>query len=107
MPRDAIVLLLSHSDPALQPTVGKGVALVELKVALIGEEAATSLWRNVPDAVGGDDLGGEVDEVLPPWLHVDTLVTHHRELSRLADEHLEGVVLLVKGSQGHRVGVEV
>ena len=44
MPRDAIVLLLSHSDPALQPTVGKGVALVELKVALIGEEAATSLW---------------------------------------------------------------
>ena len=44
MPRDAIVLLLSHSDSALQPTVGEGVALVELKVALVVEEAATSLW---------------------------------------------------------------
>ena len=61
----------------------------------------------MPDAVGGDYLGGEVDEVLPPWLHVDTLVPHHRELSRLADEQLEGVVLLVKGAEGHRVGVEV
>ena len=94
-------------DPTLQPTVGKGVALVELKVALVGEEAATSLWRDVPDVVGGDHLGGEVDEVLPPWLHLETLVPHHRELSGLADEHLEGVVLLVNGAEGHRVGVEV
>ena len=107
MPWDAVVLLLSLLDPTLQPTVGECVALVELQVALVGEEAATSLWRDVPDVVGGDHLGGEVDEVLPPWLHLETLVPHHRELSGLADEHLEGVVLLVKGAQGHRVGVEV
>ena len=44
MPWDAVVLLLSLFDPTLQPTVGEGVALVELKVALIGEVAATSLW---------------------------------------------------------------
>ena len=107
MPWDAIVLLLSLLDPTLQPTVGEGVALVELKVALIGEEAATSLWRDMPDVVGGDHLGGEVDEVLPPWLHLDTLVPHHRELGGLADEHLERVVLLVNGAKGHFVGMEV
>ena len=107
MPWDAIVLLLSLLDPTLQPTVGEGVALVELQVALVGEEAATSLWRDVPDVVGGDHLGGEVDEVLPPWLHLETLVPHHRELSVLADEHLERVVLLVNGPKGHRVGVEI
>ena len=107
MPWDALVLLLHLLDPALQTTVGEGVALVELKVALVGEEAATILWRDVPDVVGGDDFGGEVDEVLPPWLHVETLVPHHRELSGLADEQLERVVLLVLGSQGHRVRVEV
>ena len=107
MPWNTIVLLLSLLDPTLQPTVGEGVALVELKVALVGEEAATILWRDVPDVVGGDDFGGEVDEVLPPWLHVETLVPHHRELSGLADEELEGVVLLVQGAQGHSVGVEV
>ena len=107
MPWDALVLLLSLFDPTLQPTVGEGVALVKLQVALVGEEAATSLWRDVPDVVGGDHLGGEVDEVLPPWLHLETLVPHHRELSGLADEHLERVVLLVNGAKGHRVGVEV
>ena len=107
MPWDAVVLLLSLLDPALETTVGECVALVELKVALIGEEAATSLWRDVPDVVGGNNLGGEVDEVLPTWLHLETLVPHHRELSGLADEHLEGVVLLVNGAEGHRVGVQV
>ena len=107
MPWDATVLLLSLLDPTLQPTVGECVALVELQVALVGEETATSLWRDVPDVVGGDHLGGEVDEVLPPWLHLETLVPHHRELSGLADEELEGVVLLVQGAQGHQVGVEV
>ena len=44
MPWDAIVLLLSLSDSALQPTVGECVALVELQVALVGEEAASSFW---------------------------------------------------------------
>ena len=101
------MLLFGLFDPTLQPTVGEGVALVELEVALICEEAATSLWRDVPDVVGGDHHGGEVDEVLPTWLHLETLVPHHRELSGLADEHLEGVVLLVKGAHGHHAGVEV
>ena len=45
--------------------------------------------------------------MLPPWFQLDTLVSHHWELSRLADEQLEGVVLLVEGAEGHRVGVEV
>ena len=101
------MLLFALFDPTLQPTVGEGVALVEVKVALIGEKAASSLWRDVPDVVGGDHLSGEVDEVLPAWLHLETLVSHHRELSGLADEHLEGVVLLLQGAQGHHTGVEV
>ena len=45
--------------------------------------------------------------MLPPWFQLDTLVSHHWELSRLADEQLEGVVLLVEGAEGNRVGVEV
>ena len=42
MPWDAVELLLSLFDPTLQPAVGEGVALVELEVTLIIEEAATS-----------------------------------------------------------------
>ena len=57
--------------------------------------------------MGGDNCGREVNKVLPPWFQLDTLVSHHWELSRLADEQLEGVVLLVEGAEGHRVGVEV
>ena len=38
---------------------------------------------------------------------MDALVPHHRELSWLTDEQVEGVVLLVEGAKGHRVGVEV
>ena len=38
------MLLFGLFDPTLQPTVGECVALVELQVALIGEEAVTSLW---------------------------------------------------------------
>ena len=44
MPWDALLLLFSLPDPALQPTVGEGVALVELKVTLIGEKAPTGFW---------------------------------------------------------------
>ena len=57
--------------------------------------------------MGGDNCGGEVNKVLSSWFQLDTLVSHHWELSRLADEQLEGVVLLVEGAEGHRVGVEV
>ena len=106
-PRDTAVLLLSLLDLALQSTVGERVARVELKVAFIGEEATSSLWGDFPDFLGGHNCGGEVDEVLPPWLEVDALVPHHRELRGLPDEHLEGTVLLVLASKGHRVGVEV
>ena len=42
MPGNAVVFLFSYFDPALKPTVGEGVALVEVEVALIIEEAATS-----------------------------------------------------------------
>ena len=42
MPWDAFVLLFSFFDLTLQPTVGEGVALVELKVAFVVEKATTS-----------------------------------------------------------------
>ena len=44
MPRDATVFLFYLFDATFQPTVGEGVAFVELKVALVSEEAATVLW---------------------------------------------------------------
>ena len=48
----------------------------------------------MPDLVSGR----EVNKVLPPWLHRDVLVPNHQELSRLADEQLEGVLLPLKGA---------
>ena len=62
------MLLLSLVDPTFQPTVGKSVALVELKVAFVGEKAPTGFWYDVFDSIGGNDCGREVDEVLPPCL---------------------------------------
>ena len=44
MPRDAFVFLFRLFDPTFKATVGEGVALVELEVALIVEKAATSFW---------------------------------------------------------------
>ena len=44
MPWDAFVVFLCLFDATFQPTVGEGVAFVELKVALISEEAATVFW---------------------------------------------------------------
>ena len=44
MPWDAFVFLFSFFDATFQPTVGEGVAFVEVKVAFVGEEAATILW---------------------------------------------------------------
>ena len=106
-PRDTVVLLFSQLDLALQSTVGERVARVELKVAFIGEEATSSLWGDFPDFLGGHNCGGEINEVLSSWFEIDALVAHHRELSWLANEHLEGILLLVQCAQGHRVGVEV
>ena len=107
VPWDALMLLFSLFDHALQSTVGECVALVELETTLIVEEATPSFWQDVSDSIGGHNFGGEVDKVLVPSLKWDTLVLHHGELRWLSDEHLEGVVLLVEGAQGHRVGVEV
>ena len=42
MPGNAVVFFFSYFDPALKPTVGEGVALVEVQVALIVEKTATS-----------------------------------------------------------------
>ena len=44
MPGDAVVLFLCLFDATFQPTVGEGVAFVEVQVAFVGEEAATILW---------------------------------------------------------------
>ena len=68
MPWDAFVLLLGLFDPTLKPTVGEGVALVELKVAFVIEKTATSFCQDVLDSVCGDDCGRKVDEVLSSWL---------------------------------------
>ena len=107
MPWNASVFLFCLFDATFQPTVGESVAFVEVKVALVCEEASTVLRRYASDAVGRNNRGGEVNKVLPPCLQWDALVQHHGELRRLSDEHLEGVVLLVEGAQGHRVGVQV
>ena len=107
MPWDTIVFFLSLFDGTFQPTVGEGVAFVEIQVAFVGEEAATILWRYVFDSVCCDKCSREIHKVLPPRLKRNTLVQHHRELRWLADEHLEGTVLLVNSSHGHRVGVKV
>ena len=42
MPWDAFVFLFRLFDSTFEATVGEGVAVVELKVALIVEEATTS-----------------------------------------------------------------
>ena len=45
MPWDAFVFFLSPFDATFQPTVGEGVAFVEVEVTFVSEEAATILWR--------------------------------------------------------------
>ena len=44
VPWDAFILLFGLFDPALKPTVGKCIALVELQITLVSEEAASSFW---------------------------------------------------------------
>ena len=104
---DALMLLFSLFDHALQSTVGECVALVELQITLVSEETASSFWSDVPDPIRGDNCGREVDKVLSSSFQWKTLVPNHWELRRFSNEHLEGTVLLVKGTEGHCVGVEV
>ena len=101
------MLLFGLFDCALQSTVGECVALVKLQITLVGEEAASSFWSDVPDPIRGDNCGREVNKVLSSSFKRKTLVPHPRELRRLPDEHLEGTVLLVVAAERHCVGVEV
>ena len=101
------MLLFGLFDCALQSTVGECVALVKLQITLVSEEAASSFRSDVPDPIRGDNCGREVDKVLSSSFKRKTLVPNHRELRRLSNEHLEGTMLLVKGAEGHCVGVEV
>ena len=68
MPWDAFVLLLCLFDPTFKPTVGEGVALVELKVAFVVEKAPSSFWQDVLDSVRGNDCCRKVNEVFSSWL---------------------------------------
>ena len=68
MPWDAFVLLFGLFDPTLKPTVGEGVALVELKVAFVVEKAPTSFWQDTLDVIRGNDCGRKVNKVLSSWL---------------------------------------
>ena len=107
MPWDAVVFLLCFFYATFQPTVGEGVAFVELEIAFVRKETATVLWGDAFDSICCNECSREVNEVLPPRLKRDALVPYHGKLSRLADEQPEGVELLVESAQGHRVGVEV
>ena len=93
VPWDALILLFSLFDHALQSTVGECVALVKLQITLVGEEAASSFWSDVPDPIRGDNCRGEVDKVLSSSFQRKTLVPHPRELCRFSNEHLEGNLL--------------
>ena len=107
MPWDAFVLFFGLFDPALKPTVGEGVALIELQVHVVVEKTPTGLWQDVLDPISGDNCGRKLDEVLPSWLKSDALVPHHRKLSWLTNEQVGNAVMLVKAAKGDRVGVEV
>ena len=107
VPRDAVELVLSPLDPTLKSAVGEGVAFVEVQVALISEEAVPSAWGNTPKVFGSDQGGREVDEVLSPWLEVDTLLSHHRELIGSSNEEPERTVAFVKSAEGHCARVKI
>ena len=57
IPRCAVVLVFSLLDPTLQPTVGEGVAFVEVQVALISEEAVPGTRIDTPKVFGSDQGG--------------------------------------------------
>ena len=107
MPRYAANFLFSPLDATLQSAVGESVTLVKLEAAFVSEETPSGFWFNILDPPCRDDSGREINVVLSSWLKSNTLVLHHRELSRLTDEKAEGVVLLIKGAKGHSVGMQV
>ena len=107
VPGCAVVLVLSLLDPTLQPAVGEGVAFVEVQVNLISKEAVPSTWINISKVFGGDQGGREVDEMFPPRLQLEALLSHHWELVGGAYEEAERTVLLVKGAKGHGIRVKI
>ena len=68
--------LFSLFDLAFKSAVGKGVLLVELKAAFVGEEAIPSFWQDVSDSTGRDDCGCQLDRMLPTRLHLGQSVTY-------------------------------
>ena len=107
VPGNAAMFLLHLFDRTLQPTICECVLFVELEAALVFEKAVSCLRCNPLDVLGGDNGGSELDKVLLARLQVQTSLAHHGELLGLADEQLEGIVLLVHGAQRDQVGVEV
>ena len=53
------------------------------------------------------NLSLELHKVFTSWLQFETSLLDDRELFWLADEHLEGIEVLVEGAKGHPVAVEV
>ena len=54
---DALMLLFSLFDHALQSTVGECIAPVKLQITLVSEEASSSFRSDVPDPISGDNRG--------------------------------------------------
>ena len=53
------------------------------------------------------NLSLELNEVFTSWLQLETPLLDNREFRWLADEHLEGIKILVEGAKGHPVAVQV
>ena len=107
VPGDAFVLCLCPLYPTLEPAVGEGVAVVEIKIALVGKETVSGLWFDASDLVGGYNGGREVDEMFSPWLELKSLFSHHRELVGGSNKEAERTVALVKGAERHCVGMQI
>ena len=107
VPWDAVILCLSLLYPTLQPAVGKGVAFVEVQVALIFKEAVPSTGVHVPEIIGGNQGGGEVDEMFQPWSELNTMLSHHWELVWGSDKDAESTMALAESAKGNRVRVQI
>ena len=60
VPRDTLMSLFRLFDHKLQSAVGERVALVELQISLVFEEASSGFWRDVSDPFCGHNCGGEI-----------------------------------------------
>ena len=53
------------------------------------------------------NLSLELNKVFTSWLQLETPLLDNRKFRWLADEHLEGIKVLVEGAKGHPVAVQV